>query len=312
MKNTHRILIVDDIPSNIKILADLLQEEYKISVATNGPDALELVQKEAPDIILLDIMMPGMDGYEVCQQLKVNERSKNIPVIFVTAKTEIEDEQHGLELGAVDYITKPISPPIVLARVRNHIALKEARDHLEELVFERTCALQLTVRELKGRDRLVRFQMMSHDINAAHREILLVLSEVLDTVDIAIFLPEKSGSSLQVAVSLDGFAGDASQDDSPKSGAALQLATKAFQEKKVLSDNGLQIAAPIIYKDEVLGVIWVSLPSFPGNQSEETQNILWRMATEAAMVMRMAMFTEDLQEDRVDFDELMDLAEQNL
>lgn len=131
----QRILIVDDTPDNIHILMNTLKDEYAILAATNGEKALTLATAEpTPDIILLDVMMPGIDGYEVCAQLKNDVRTKNIPVIFITALTEEENEAKGLALGAVDYVTKPFRPAIVKARVRNHLELKRYRDDLEEIV----------------------------------------------------------------------------------------------------------------------------------------------------------------------------------
>ena len=132
----QKILIVDDTPANIQILHAVLQNDYAVFFATNGPDALRIVQREMPDLILLDIMMPEMDGYEVCTRIKTDPRTHQIPVIFITAMTEEEDEARGLECGAIDYITKPISPPIVTARVRNHLELKSQRDALEDLSME--------------------------------------------------------------------------------------------------------------------------------------------------------------------------------
>jgi putative two-component system response regulator len=125
------ILVVDDTPDNLRLMSDLLSHDYKVKVASSGEKALRIASSEAPpDLILLDIMMPVMDGYEVCHRLKSDRNTKNIPVIFLTAKTEEEDERKGLEMGAVDYITKPISPPIVMARVKNHLALKAMDDFL--------------------------------------------------------------------------------------------------------------------------------------------------------------------------------------
>lgn len=127
-----RVLIVDDTPANIKILADLLRGQYVLSVATSGPDALCIAQSDdRPDLILLDIMMPGMDGYEVCTQLKAQPKTRDVPVIFVTAMHEVEDETKGFELGAVDYITKPIRPAIVKARVAAQLELALSRKVLE-------------------------------------------------------------------------------------------------------------------------------------------------------------------------------------
>ena len=127
------LLIVDDTPDNITLLSSLLKNRYRIKVATYGERALKIAAMEPPpDLILLDIMMPGMDGYEVCQRLKADPLTADIPVIFLTARAQVEDEEKGLKLGAVDYITKPISPPVVLARVETHLTLKNARQFLKD------------------------------------------------------------------------------------------------------------------------------------------------------------------------------------
>ncbi|MBV5300818.1 MAG: response regulator [Methylococcales bacterium] len=116
------ILVVDDTPDNLDLMGDLLMDDYRVKVANSGKKALEIIQSASPpDLVLLDIMMPEMDGYEVCTILKSSEETKNIPVIFLTAKTNTIDEQKGFEIGAVDYITKPISPAIVMARVKTHL-----------------------------------------------------------------------------------------------------------------------------------------------------------------------------------------------
>ena len=123
---TGPILIVDDTEANIDILVETLGQEYEVSVALSGPEALESISEEVPELILLDVMMPEMDGYEVCRRLKTDERTADVPVIFITALSEAADEAKGLELGAIDYITKPINPAIVKARVKNHLELREA------------------------------------------------------------------------------------------------------------------------------------------------------------------------------------------
>lgn len=127
------VLVVDDTPDNLSLMMELLKDDYKVKLANGGERALKLASMlPPPDLILLDIMMPGMDGYEVCQRLKANPQTRDIPVVFLTAKTEVKDEKRGLEMGAVDYITKPISPPIVLARVKIHLALKAHADFLRD------------------------------------------------------------------------------------------------------------------------------------------------------------------------------------
>lgn len=162
------VLVVDDSPDNLSLMGDLLKDEFKVKVATNGEKALRLAGSDAPpDLILLDIMMPGMDGYEACSRLKSDPRTRNIPVIFLTAKTEIEDEKHGLELGAVDYITKPISPPIVIARVHTHLKLKAAADFLwdQNLFLEQEVARR------------------SREVRAVQEVTILALASLAETRD---------------------------------------------------------------------------------------------------------------------------------
>ena len=139
------LLIVDDMPENIDVLRGILKEHYKLKIATDGPKALKIATSEQkPDIILLDIMMPGMDGYEVCRKLKENYNTVDIPVIFVTAKGEVEDESHGFDVGAVDYITKPVSAPLVLRRVQTHLNLYDNKRLLDSQVREKTRVINET------------------------------------------------------------------------------------------------------------------------------------------------------------------------
>jgi serine phosphatase RsbU (regulator of sigma subunit) len=133
-----RVMVVDDTEANIDILVEALGDNYRVVVATDGESALEDIELNPPDLVLLDIMMPGLDGYEVCRQLKAKETTRHIPVIFLTALKEEGDEAKGLRLGAIDYITKPFNPELVKARVKNHLDLIRYRNHLEELVKERT------------------------------------------------------------------------------------------------------------------------------------------------------------------------------
>jgi putative two-component system response regulator len=127
------ILVVDDTPGILSLMNSVLEGDYKVKIANGGEKALKIVASDSPpDLILLDIMMPGMDGYEVCRRLKHDPKTMNIPVIFFTAMSEMEDEQKGLELGAVDYVPKPISVPIVMARVKNHLALSAMANFLRD------------------------------------------------------------------------------------------------------------------------------------------------------------------------------------
>ncbi len=142
--STYRVLIVDDVKADVDVLVQSLRDEYKLSVALDGESALEIARRVKPDLILLDVQMSGMDGYEVCRRLAASEVTRGIPVILQTSLTDAEDEAQGLALGAVDYVTKPFNPTLLRARVRNHIELKRHRDDLERLVRERTLELQRT------------------------------------------------------------------------------------------------------------------------------------------------------------------------
>ncbi len=131
--NKATILVVDDTPNNLALMSGLLKNQYKVKIANNGEKALRIAQADPlPDLILLDIMMPGLSGYDVIRELKAHPLTREIPVMFITAMSETEDERLGLELGAVDYITKPISPPILLARVETHLKIKRAADFLRD------------------------------------------------------------------------------------------------------------------------------------------------------------------------------------
>lgn len=148
LSDKKTILAVDDTLANIDVVKGVLSSEYIVQVALNGKVALKIIEKKQPDLILLDIMMPEMDGYEVCQILKSQESTRDIPVIFLTAKAQEEDETKGLSLGAVDYITKPISPAILKERVKNHLIIQASKEILvrqneilEERVIERTSQL---------------------------------------------------------------------------------------------------------------------------------------------------------------------------
>ena len=127
------ILIVDDTPANLTVLADALKTDYRVKIATSRQAALDILNREKPALVMLDVMMPGLDGFEVCRRMKQQPETKDIPVIFVTAKNDIIDQEEGLNLGAVDYITKPFFLPIVKSRVRIHVSLKLKSDLLESL-----------------------------------------------------------------------------------------------------------------------------------------------------------------------------------
>jgi serine phosphatase RsbU (regulator of sigma subunit) len=200
------LLLVDDDPENIQVVHSILKDQYKVRVATDGAKALDLAKTEPPpDLILLDVMMPQMDGYEVCGYLKADQRTRDIPIIFLTGKTEVADETRGFEVGAVDYIHKPYSPPIVTARVRTHLMLRDAHETVArqllaingELEMARQIQLSLLPQEtpdLHGLEIEARYLPMS-SVAGDFYDFLLV-----DEKHIGILIADVSGHGLASAL----------------------------------------------------------------------------------------------------------------
>lgn len=169
----QKILIVDDVVHNIAVLRDILHSDYQIFMATNGRDALSRAHSEKPDIILLDIVMPEMDGFKICEYLKEDEQTSDIPVIFITGNNEIENETRGLSLGAVDFISKPINALVVQARIKTHLEMKRQKDVLRVLFLEKEQAAEIV---RKHRDQLeIRVEERTTELN----QLLKTLQDTL-------------------------------------------------------------------------------------------------------------------------------------
>ena len=181
MSSAQTVLIIDDTPDNIDVIAGILRSAYRLKAALNGERGLAIAKAQpAPDIILLDVMMPDMDGYEVLRQLQADPATRSIPVIIISALSEQEDEYKGLEMGAVDYITKPVAPRIVEARIRTHLALHRQSIELEKKVQERTEELHRTRLEVIRRlGRAAEFRDNEtgfHVIRMSHHARLIALA----------------------------------------------------------------------------------------------------------------------------------------
>ena len=217
------ILIVDDIPSNIQVLFDFLSGSgYRVAIAKSGESALRRLQASHPDLILLDVMMPGIDGFETCRRIKANVDTQNIPIIFMTALSESVNKVKGLELGAVDYITKPIDQEEVLARMRVHLRLARLNKTLENQVTDRTTQVQNSLNILK---------QTQVQLNVIHGNLKPANAYVNDLLDlIELFQKEFPELTPSLTERIEEIDLDSIQEDVINLLASMQISTERMQE----------------------------------------------------------------------------------
>ena len=313
-----KVLIVDDTRTNIQILMQALRDDYKLGVVTSGTKALEYALTNRPDLILLDIMMPEMDGYEVCERLKADARTREIPVVFLTALDEVQDKARGFALGAVDYITKPFEVVEVTARVHTHLQIVQYRRDLEahnrDLEHARM-QLQQRVRELEGRDRLVQVQLSPpDDFSEAFAEIMDVVAQVLLVDRIRIFEPDPSGSALKLTAAQGlGRPGSIADERDLAAAARIPLNPPDLPVAQTFADGQPregpigEAFVPIVCDKQPFGVLQVEgLPKAADDRSNSL-NTLWNLAREAALVLQKVEMAQALEKGEWRVDDLLKL-----
>lgn len=258
------ILIVDDQTTNLKILSSVLSRKYSLSLANSGPNALKYLEDNKPDLILLDVMMPEMDGYEVCSIIKQNEQIKDIPVIFLTAKTDIEDVVKGFDCGAVDYITKPFNITELLVRVRNHIYLQQTRkmlkltnDELKKLNHEKDRFFSVIAHDLRG--PLAGFSQLSEMLVSEIRNNNLSMIERY-----ALAMQQSSSVTLELLQNLMEWARSQTEEltispsHQPLKGIvdnSIDLLLNEAKNKSITITNNINDQISIYADKEMMGVI---------------------------------------------------------
>ncbi len=292
-----RILIVDDVPANLDILSQSLEaDSYNVLVATSGESALKVAAQTVPDLIMLDVMMPGIDGFETCRRLKADEATRAIPVIFLTARDELEGVLEGFRAGGVDYISKPFQKEEVLIRIRTHLErdrlakdLAELNAHLEQKVLERTAELRQKVTELEGKDRIAQHLLTYHTLEETLELVAQVTAEVtrLDRIVIYRFGDD---TLVPVAATTDGRKvprQDLDDLDASRSQAALAgvLASRSI----VNAGDGFAIV-PIQRGEDLMGLIEIAhSDEVPDDALQSTASF----ALQAAVAMNDAQIQQD-------------------
>jgi DNA-binding response OmpR family regulator len=311
---TSRILIVDDTIKNIQVLGTVLKQEgYQINVAQNGRQAIDIASKIKPDLILLDVMMPEMDGFEACGHLKANAETAGIPIIFLTAKIETEDIVKGFDLGAVDYVTKPFNPTELLKRVDTHLSLYNLRRKLEDLVAERTAHLQHRVRELDARDRLMHLQMSPTHLTDVYQTVLQIVEDVLKTGKAIIYRPDEAQENLTARAAIGWTEPHVIQIEPDLHDVPIifcrgnAIIAQVFRDQKPIIGNDGDAATPIMYEEMVLGVLWVDTLQNAELDVEPEMETLWRLGLESSLAIRAAQIQEELESGEIDVSALLNL-----
>lgn len=315
-----KILAVDDVPANLDVLSQSLEADgYNVLVATSGEAALDLVTRIAPDLILLDVMMPGIDGFETCRRLKNNADTEGIPVIFLTARSELEGVLEGFQAGGIDYISKPFQKEEVLIRIRTHLErtrlaleLAELNAHLEQKVEERTLQLQQKVRELEGKDRIAQHLLTYHTLEETLALVLEVIADVLNVEKAVVHLMHENALRPTAAMGVSEPKVLVPEDIlsqieiAPTRQEAFDSVVARQEVIHIQAAESPFVLIPIVRGDDLLGVIEVDQVR-DGGASEEGLLALSSFALQAAVAISDAQIQQNASQWKNQIDDVMDL-----
>jgi DNA-binding response OmpR family regulator len=318
-----KILAVDDVPANLDVLSQSLEADgYNVLVATSGETALDLVKRIEPDLILLDVMMPGIDGFETCRQLKAQEITEDIPVIFLTARSELEGVLEGFLAGGIDYISKPFQKEEVLIRIRTHLErtrlakdLAELNAHLEQKVEERTLQLQQKVRELEGKDRIAQHLLTFHTLQETLALVLEVVADVFDINKAVVYLMDEGAFKPAAAMGIGApkeLALEASLSQIIVSDSRKAVFKEMIIRRSVLyteAESASFVLIPILQGADLLGVIEVDQAGENGSVSEDGILALGSFALQAAVAIRDAQIQQNASQWKNQMDDVMNLED---
>ena len=316
-----KILVTDDVPANLDVLFQALDAEgYNVHVAADGPTALRVAQQSQPDLILLDVMMPGIDGYETCRRLKAQTALEDIPVIFLTARDDLEGLVEGFQCGGVDYVTKPFKKEEVLVRIRTHLErallarrLATVNDELEGKVRERTADLSRKVRELEGKDRIAQHLLTFHSLEETLAVVLEVITSILDLDQAVVYLAAEDGYNPAAAI---GLVGESLEDRSAgrfsgSSPWAQALAAVTVQQVPVETATDHPGAlVPIVREGVVVGLIEVGNPRSGRALAETDLGTLGSFALQAAVAIQDAQVRQDPEAWEDQLDEVLEIGQE--
>ncbi len=316
-----KILIVDDVPANLDVLVQALDKGgYNILVASDGETAIEVASYSLPDLILLDVMMPGIDGYETCRRLKEKPELRAVPVIFLTARDDLAGIVQGFEVGGLDYVTKPFKREEVLVRIRTHLErailarrLAELNAHLEEKVEERTRQLQLKVKELEGKDRIAQHLLTFHSLEETLAVVLEVVAQLTGVARAVVYLEEEGGLRPAAAIRSTGGSDALQQEElpphAPEPSGDFAAVRETLQPVRQAAAQPPRALVPILRSGVLLGLIEVE--EHPDHTLDEADlRTLASFALQAAVAISDAQVRQDPESWRDQLDEVLEIHQE--